>query len=452
LALALVYSCNRDELSFESASQKLRFSKDTVLLDTVFSSVRSETYALKVYNQEDKDVSIPRIYLENGGNSWFKINVDGTAGVDFHDIPIRAHDSLYIFVEIAPKAVNSSDMLADENLIFNTLNNTQSVKLLALVEDADFYYSPDGKTEISSDLTWNNAKSKVIYGNLKVTKGAKLTIDEGTRVYFHKGASLTIDENSELNINGTLGKEVILRGDRNDPKYDSLPKNWENIYLSSLAIAKVNYAIVKGGTDAFVLEPASQLEISNTQIYNFSNTGIYAIGAEVTGKNLVANNCGNADLMLQFGGNYDFTHCTFANFYNLTPASGYAAYLSNSYDNQYNALNAVFKNCIFWTGKSSNNSLYFNKSEQEAFHYVFDTNLIKNSSNGIKIEGDPNFINIILNENPSFTNTQFSKNLLNLKPDSPAFGKGNVTYANAVPYDIKGVLRTSSPTLGAYQQ
>jgi len=439
-------------LNYGSASQKLRFSQDTVLLDTVFSSVRSETYALKVYNQENKDVSIPRIYLENGANSWFKINVDGTAGSDFHDVPIRAHDSLYIFVEIAPQAINSSDMLADENLIFNTLNNTQSVKLLALIENADFYYSPDGKTEISSDLVWNNAKSKVIYGNLKISNGAKLTISEGTRVYFHKDASLTIDEGSELDINGTLGKEVILRGDRNDPKYDSLPKNWGNISLSSHATAKVNYAIIKGGTDAFVLEPNSQLEISNTQIYNFFDAGIYAVGAAVTGKNLAMNNCGNADLML-YGGNHDFTHCTFANFWdNFTPASSYAAYLSNTYNNQPYPINAVFKNCVFWTGDYSNrNSLYFNQSEQAAFVYLFDTNLIKNSSSEIKIDGNPNFINTILNEDPLFAHTSFTQTLLNLKLNSPALGKGKLTYANAVPYDIKGVQRTSNPTLGAYQ-
>ena len=35
--------------------------------------------------------------------------------------------------------------------------------------------------------------------------------------------------------------------------------------------------------------------------------------------------------------------------------------------------------------------------------------------------------------------------------DSPAKKKGNVSTAAGVPQDIKGVSRTSNPTIGAYQ-
>jgi hypothetical protein len=39
--------------------------------------MRSETYAVKVYNNENKDVLIPRIALEGGNSSLYRINVDG---------------------------------------------------------------------------------------------------------------------------------------------------------------------------------------------------------------------------------------------------------------------------------------------------------------------------------------------------------------------------------------
>ena len=79
LLVLIIFSC-RDDYNYDPASKPLRFSKDTVMLDTVFSTVRSETYVLKVYNQQNDDVVIPGIYLEKGSSSQFKINVDGFEG------------------------------------------------------------------------------------------------------------------------------------------------------------------------------------------------------------------------------------------------------------------------------------------------------------------------------------------------------------------------------------
>lgn len=74
-ALLFIIACNRDEIEFSLPTQKLTFSKDTLVLDTVYNQVRSETYAVKIYNQENKDIKIPRIYLEGGSASPYRINV-----------------------------------------------------------------------------------------------------------------------------------------------------------------------------------------------------------------------------------------------------------------------------------------------------------------------------------------------------------------------------------------
>jgi hypothetical protein len=58
-------SCNKDDITFDAPSE-LSFSRDTVFCDTVYHQVRSETYVVKVYNNEDKDILIPRIHLEKG--------------------------------------------------------------------------------------------------------------------------------------------------------------------------------------------------------------------------------------------------------------------------------------------------------------------------------------------------------------------------------------------------
>ena len=104
MAFLFITGCNRDEISFDAPSKELRFSQDTLVLDTVYNQVRSETYAVKVYNQEDKDIKIPKISLQGGSNSPYRLNVDGKSGNEFTDIPLRKKYSLFIFVEIAPIA------------------------------------------------------------------------------------------------------------------------------------------------------------------------------------------------------------------------------------------------------------------------------------------------------------------------------------------------------------
>ena len=44
----------------------------------------------KIYNDENKDISIPKIYLESGIIlHFYRINVDGKAGTEFTNVPLR---------------------------------------------------------------------------------------------------------------------------------------------------------------------------------------------------------------------------------------------------------------------------------------------------------------------------------------------------------------------------
>lgn len=225
LALFVV-SCNRDDISFDSPSQKLKFSQDTLVLDTVYNQVRSETYAVKIYNTENKDITIPRIYLEGGAASPYRINVDGKPGTEFTNVPLRKKDSLYVFVEIAPQA-NATEAIAEDRVQIETPAAKQHFTLLSVIQDAEFYVSTSTNPQIINQNTvWNSNKAKIIYGDLKVADGKSLTLSEGTKVYFHRDANLKIGKNAQLIANGNLGKEVIFRGDRNDARYDTLPKNW----------------------------------------------------------------------------------------------------------------------------------------------------------------------------------------------------------------------------------
>ncbi|MDP4586890.1 MAG: hypothetical protein NWS86_01825, partial [Flavobacteriales bacterium] len=82
--VAFFSSCKKDEVTTDP-NALLNFSADTVLFDTVFSTIGSTTQLLKVYNQNDQAISISNIQLEGGNNSMYRINVDGTPGVSFSD-------------------------------------------------------------------------------------------------------------------------------------------------------------------------------------------------------------------------------------------------------------------------------------------------------------------------------------------------------------------------------
>ena len=447
-------SCNRDDLNFASPTQKLSFSEDTLVLDTVYSQVRSETYAIKIYNNENKDISIPKIYLEGGAASPYKINVDGKPGISFTNVPLRKKDSLFIFVEVAPNTSNT-EAIAEDRIQIETLVAKQHITLLSVVQDVEFFVSTkDNPKILTQNTTWTSTKAKIIYGDLKLADGKSLTIAEGSKVYFHKNANLKIGKNAQLIANGNLGKEVIFRGDRNDTKHDTLPLNWGGIQLEKGAVAQLNYAKIFGGTTGLVLNNASAT-IKNTIIHTFQEYGILGINATVNAENLVMNNCGEADLGIFKGGNYNILHSTFVNYWNLNGSlPGLGIYAANEYKNgsttEQGALNFNLKNSIVYTDRS--NTVQLKPTSGQTFSYLFENCLLKyDTSAGFAFDNNSSVINSLKNNDPKFENYFTEKLNLRVKTDSPAKGKGKTATAQAAPLDIVKVSRTTNPTIGAYQ-
>ena len=68
-----------DEESFSSSrSHLLAFSADTVSLDTTFSNVPTPTRSFWVYNRSGKSLRCSTVRLENGNQTGFRVNVDGS--------------------------------------------------------------------------------------------------------------------------------------------------------------------------------------------------------------------------------------------------------------------------------------------------------------------------------------------------------------------------------------
>ena len=453
-----VISCNRDAINFDAPSQSLKFSADTVFCDTVYAQARSETYAVKIYNKEDKDIKIPKIYLAGGASSLYRINVDGKPGTSFTNIPLRKKDSLYIFVEIAPVA-NAPEAIAEDRIQIESPAGNQHVTLFSVVQDAQYFIQNKTNPNIlTENTTWKNDKVKVIFGNLTLAAGKTLNIEKGTKIYFHKNSGLTISKNSTLNVNGDLGAEVTFRGDRSDTKYDTIPVNWKTVDFLDGAKLNMNYGKVFGGTSGLSFNNGTAT-IKNSIIHTFQDYGIYSVNSSITAENLVMNNCGQADFGIFKGGTYNISHSTFAAYKNFDSGSlpFLSIYATNDFQNpaggtQSGALTLNIKNSILYG--QADNSVFFKPVAGQTFSYTILNSLLKYkdaASAGFAFAGNPNITNSLQNQDPKFINYFTQKLNLRVKPDSPVRGKGNLAAAVSVPFDIQKISRTSNPTLGAYQ-
>lgn len=440
-------SCNRDDISFDSPSRLLRFSRDTVFCDTVYNQVRSETYAVKVYNDENNDVMIPKIALAGGGSSLYRINVDGKSGTEFTNVPLRKKDSLYVFVEIAPVA-NAPEAIAEDQVVFSSNAGTQHVTLFSVVQDAEFFIESETNPNILNDDTnWTNEKAKIIFGDLTVAEGKELNIQQGTKVYFFKNSGMKISKNAKLNVNGDLGSDVIFRGDRNDTKYDTIPKNWNGISFAEGSHLEMNYGKVFGGTTGLEFNK-SMANINNSIIHTFQEYGILAFNSTITAQNMVMNNCGEADMGI-FGGTISLTHCTLANFWELNsslPGSG--IYASNEWTNEngeteQGILNLKIYNSIIYG--HSDDMINFDKSVGQSSYEIKNCLLKYGSGSSYNLDNTN-----IKNEDPKFLNFYTQKMNLRVADDSKA--KGGAPYMSSVPKDITGSDRSQpKTTIGAYQ-
>lgn len=454
--LFLAISCDKDDISFDEPSQELSFSRDTVFCDTVYHQVRSETYVVKVFNNEDKDVMIPRISLEKGAASLYKINVDGKTGHDFQNVPLRKKDSLYIFVEIAPQATGP-EAIAEDRVLFTTGAGQQHVTLFSVVQDAEFFIkTPSNPNVIASDATWSNNKAKIIYGDLTLDPGVNLNVQAGTKIYFHKNSGMKVSSGATLNINGTADNQVIIRGDRNDSYYDTIPRNWNSIKMEAASVLNMNHTRLFGGTRGLEMTE-TDATISNSFIHTFQEYGIYSVRSNINAKNLVMNNCGEACVGIFKGGVYDFVHSTIVNYSEvLSQFTRDGIYATNEFKKENGqpdpgSLHINIRNSIIYSDRD--NSLTLNQVPGQLLNFTIQNSLLKYS--GISAAGfdftSSSVVQSIKNQDPRFMNYFAAKMNLRVKADSPAKNKGDITVANTVPTDIVNVSRTTNPTLGAYQ-
>jgi hypothetical protein len=409
LMAALLTNC-RKETFITDSSAMLAFSSDTVLFDTVFTTVGSVTKTLKVYNNNDDRIKISSIQLAQGESSPYRINVDGIAGDSHQDVEIAANDSLFIFVEVTVDPNNANTpFVVEDDLLFNTNGNEQTVNLVAWGQDAYFHGSSSTLTVLPDGETWNADKPHVIYGVVAVDSLNTLTINAGTQVHVHANSGLYVYKGS-LIVNGEFGNEVVFQGDRLEPLYSDEPGQWGfsiggqtigGIYLFQNTASSIDYAIIENGiiglhVDTVGSATENALTLTNTKIRNMSAIGIFAKRSRISGYNNLITNCGQACGAFTLGGEYNMDYCTFANYWPFHSRQDPAFVMSNFFTDANNNLqvqqfvNTNFRNCIMYGTNANQND--FNEfvvalqdPELQAFNFEYclvDTDQNLSNENG----------------------------------------------------------------------
>ncbi len=466
-----IFSCRKhDEISTDSGL-KLSFSSDSVVFDTVFSSLGSATRQLMIYNNNKERINIGSIRLGNANNSPFRINVDGKPGTQIYDIEIPGNDSLYVFLRVTiDPADQQNPFVVEDDLMFETNGNSQQVKLVAWGQDAIYIVAdqqiagfPPFKIVADSLETtvWTAEKPYVVYGYALINSYGTLRIEAGAHIHFHDQSGLWSYSEGQLIVDGTAESPVLFRGDRLESSdgldYRHVPGQWDRIWLMEAragADHQISHAIIRNGyigiqAESFLKPTEAALRIDNTIIENHTGVGIFSRLYAIEAKNTVIANCGNYALALTGGGDYRFVHTTIANNWSLSVRNNPSIFFNNFLlDSSNNPVAIPFQfamgNSLIYGSNSEEFNYEFVSSADT--NYVFENCLIKTER---RIADWPGFVNSIANENPLFKDyVNF-----NYKPDtlSPVIGKGKPEFAQEVPFDLDGVSRTESPDLGAYQ-
>ena len=309
----------------------LSFSKDTVVFDTVFTTIGSTTQQFKIYNTDKKAIHIDEIELMGGTSSKFYMNVDGLKGTKLTDINIEGEDSLFVFVEVTldPNGANLP-LIIEDSIRFRTNGVDQFVKLAVWGQDAYFHYKD------LNEGNWPNDKPHVIYGYAAIDSAKTLNIPAGTHIHMHKNAILYVYK-STLNIQGTLGNEVMIEGDRLEQDYKDVAGQFYGIYFQQARPCTIDYAIIKNGTAGVHLyseDPTNTgytLTMTNTIIKNQARYGVFIYaGAKVKAENCIVAKNGTHALFVLQGGDFNFNHCDLLGYGSSTnPAVGISNYYND---------------------------------------------------------------------------------------------------------------------------
>lgn len=468
LAVGIV-ACQKEMVS-DDPTLALKFSHDTVLFDTVFTTMGSSTKQIMVYNPNKNAIQIDQVSMREG--KYFKINLDGENNLDqLRDITIRGGDSLFLFIRTYIDPLNeNSPVFIEDDIAFGVNGHVQKINLQAYGQDVEKIRIPGDSLIMTLSLT--SQKPYLLYDTLNV---GNLTIEAGTTIYMHTGAGVYVY--GSMKAQGTKEKPIVFRGDRTDRLFDSVPYRmasgqWDGIYLlHAQGMMPPTYTldyvdILSGSVGLYVYSESTalilpKLTMKNSRIHNHSIYGLVVQNVDAEVVNCEISNCASYCVYLA-GGKHQFVHNTIAAYYgypytnlnihqNIIPEDVAAVYINNLSKNNAKTISS-FTNCIITGGRKQ--SLMVATPLPDYYEGRFEGNYLRCDS--LDEVFAKNNVYASDSDTMVFRNTYYLYEKyhyydFHLDSLSPARGIGDSIMALKYPTDIVGCPRKGKPDAGCYE-
>lgn len=454
-----------DELSTNPNDQPT-LSVDTLHMGTLLAGNSSKTYHIKLYNRCSSELKLTSIVLRDASTSGFRMNVDGMNGTSFTQsefLRIAEGDSMFIFVEATFPEKGTSGIARHTDYIDIFCNQRQQTIVLdAESKDVLKLYGE----VLDQDVVWTPGMDIQVYDSLVIPQGVSLTLMDSVTLYLHDKADIRV--RGTLVCAGKPGRPVAIRGDRTDNMfadlpYDNLPSQWGGMYIDSTAQGcRFVYTDIRGMAHGIEVDSADVV-FDACHIKNSDSNLLTCHMTRLTMQNCLLSNASEALLDI-YGGWYDITHCTLAN-YNFTSVVHSQALRLCNMDTASCRYTPLYEcnllNTLVWgrwqktdvsldyfqvalDTDSSGQTVY----ADSVFSYRFDHCLLK--ANG---SDDENFVGTIWNKDPLYRSidTHHYSFDFHLQNSSPAIGFGASEGAQRCPVDLDGVTRLSQPSIGCYE-
>lgn len=493
LGSLLLPGCKPREEQLQT-SGGLEFSTDTVKFDTVFTTLRTVTQRLWVYNRNPRAVTVDLISLDNPSTSPYTLLINGDLKQTATGVLVRGQDSLLLLVRAQLKD-NGQNGLAkayvqQEYLNFSTNGQQQRVLLRSFGQNIYLHQH----TRLPCNAVWTNDRPHVLYDTVLVPLGCTLRLRPGTRVYAHAGAVLLVQGTLLVNspadftpgsgatdtISAKSAQVVRFAGDRsNEAQYATAPGQWAGIQFYPGSRGNlVRYAVVQNAAQGLLVlstgnGPAIDLAVQNSVVRYISGgsvsfaglksnglglqgAGILNVFGKVTVENTLFSDCYEF-AMYGLGGSNSLNFCTVAN-YPATTGVRQTASLTFSNDtlNKYPTAVSV-RNSVVWG--NIDDELYLEgyqdyKATASVQNTLLKTKLYAGTTDGPRRPGlAAAGLGNIVNQDPKFLRLYAGTGSdYRLGSTSPAYQRPSPAGGLLSPNrDLLNLPRSTTPTLGAYE-
>lgn len=320
--MSFFYACKPESERFDpNPSKGLSFSDDTLFFDTVFTTLKTATFRLRVYNDNDKTINIKSVYVNGvNGKFPFTFHINGRYGPSqVNNVTLEGKDSAYVLVSAQFDARDENlPFVISDDLVFEIEGRTdkQAVPLKAYGQDAIYYKN----TALPCNMVWKKDRPIILLDTISVASGCTLTIEPGTKIYGYNSAFLIVRGTILANGGKEKDDHVYFQGTRLERYYDDVPGQWGGLLImDGSRNNRITYTVLKnsyrgiqvgevGGLKPNLL-PATAV-IDHSYIHNIVDYGILGLKSGILAISNQIADCGQSAFYGAQGGQYELWHNT----------------------------------------------------------------------------------------------------------------------------------------------